>query len=87
MDKILANIYAMEEREYDVFKTLVGFFLVALTFFIYYAVQIPFKLEERERLIQEWESTHAPAQFEELPQTGNYDTFKPEVLYYGENGK
>lgn len=80
MDKILENIYNMSDREYDVFKFLVVALLVAIGITAYLALQIPYKLAERERIIQEWDASHSNY-IEDLNNAVN-STFEPGVIWY-----
>lgn len=58
MDKIVENIYNMDDRTYDIFKFLCVWCLIAFAVTIYFTLQIPYKLAERERIIAEWEASH-----------------------------
>lgn len=80
MDKIIENIYNMSDREYDVFKFLVIALLVAIGVTTYFALQIPYKLAERERIIQEWNASHSNY-IEDLNNAVN-STFEPGVIWY-----
>lgn len=80
MDKIIDNIYRMTDREYDIFKFLVIAFLISLGVTIYFACQIPYKLAERERIIQEWNASHSSF-IDELNNSVN-QTFEPGVIWY-----
>lgn len=87
MDKILENIYNMGEREYDVFKFLVIWLLIAIGVTIYFFLRIPPQLAERQRIIDEYYAKNS-ALMEDLRETENnagndYRDFKPEVIYYG----
>lgn len=86
MDKILDNIYNMGEREFDVFKFLCVALLCAIATFLYFAFRIPYQLEERQRLIDEYYARNAStidSYRDARGTTGNdYGDFRPEVIYY-----
>lgn len=81
MDKILKNIDAMDDRTYSLFLFLSQWLLIAIGVTIYFACQIPYKLEQRERAIAEWHATHDVQGIYDATHTiGNDSTYYPEWL-------
>lgn len=87
MDKILENIYNMGEREYDVFKFLVIWLLIAIGVTIYFFLRIPPQLAERQRIIDEYYAKNSRLMEDlrgaESTTENGYGDFVPEVIYYG----